>query len=201
MSQIYVEEAMISYPLSKGQHLSRCIRIVYRYFFLYFKKIVGLLIPSLDPLTLNAHHQSKTDGWAFKTIHYPHSTTISSFMLWNIFNPFPETVVLDKTLESTLDSNQSILKEINPEYSLEGLMLKLQYFDHLMQRANSLKKILMLGKTGGRTIKRRQRMRWLDGIINWMDMSLSKLQEIVKDRKTWHATVYGVTKSRTLQSD
>ena len=130
-------------------------------------------------------------------------STISSFMLWNIFNPFPETVVLDKTLESTLDSNQSILKEINPEYSLEGLMLKLQYFGHLMQRqpANSLKKILMLGKTGGRMIKRRQRMRWLDGIIKWMDMSLSKLQEIVKDRETWRATVYGVTKSRTLQSD
>ena len=91
--------------------------------------------------------------------------------------------MLEKTLESTLDSNESILKEINPEYSLEGLMLKLQYFDHLMQRANSLEKTLMLGKIGGRMIKRQQRMRWLDGIDS-MDMSLSKLQEIVKDRET-----------------
>ena len=91
--------------------------------------------------------------------------------------------MLEKTLESTLDSNESILKEINPEYSLEGLMLKLQYFDHLMQRANSLEKTLMLGKIGGRMIKRQQRMRWLDGIDS-MDMSLSKLHEILQDRET-----------------
>ena len=98
-------------------------------------------------------------------------------------------------------SNQSILKEISPEYSLEGLMLKLQYFGHLMWRANSLEKTLMLGKTEGRRRRGRQRMRWLDGIIDLTDMSLSKLQDIVKDRGDWHAGVHGVTKSRTRLSD
>ena len=94
--------------------------------------------------------------------------------------------------------NQSILKEISPEYSLEGLMLKLKlrYFGHLMRRTESLEKTLMLGKIEGRRRRGRQRMRWLDGITDPIDMNLSKLQEMVKDREAWRATVQGVTKSQ-----
>ena len=133
----------------------------------------------------------------------PLQNTISTFSLCSYENQSESTSSTEDSWNYLPDlwtarrSNQSILKEINPEYSLEGLMLKLQYFGHLTGRTDSLAKTLMLGKTEGRKRKGGQRMRWLDGITNSIDVSLSKFQEIVKDREGQCASVPGITKSWT----